>query len=286
MMKYIKVIRMKHYIKNILIFLPLVFSGMFFKDNYFFITGIGYLCFCLVASSIYIINDIKDKENDKNHKSKCKRPIASGELSVKNAIIEVIILITLAMILIYKSELSLISMVFLMIYFIMNLGYSFGFKNLPLVDVTIIAIGFLIRIIYGASLLNIEVSNWLYLTVLTISFYLALGKRRNEIDKSEHKDTRKVLKYYNKDFLDKNMYMCLSMAIVFYSLWATDNTVVKSSNNLLVWTIPIVIIICMKYSMNIEGNSDGDPVEVILKDKVMLLLILLLAFIMFFILYC
>ena len=134
----------------------------------------------------------------------------------------------------------------------------------------ILALGFLIRVLYGGALINVEVSNWLFLTVLSISFYLGLGKRRNELIAQEKtgNTTRSVLKYYNKEFLDKNMYMCLSMTIIFYSLWCQD-----LNSDYIMWTIPIVLLICMKYSLNIESNSSGDPVEVLLKDKILMLLV-------------
>ena len=98
-------------------------------------------------------------------------------------------------------------------------------------------------------------------------------------------NTRKVLKYYTKEFLDKNMYMFLSMTIIFYSLWTTDVDIVSKSNNLLIWTVPLVIVICMRYSMNIEGESDGDPVEVIMHDKVIISLVFLYALSLITILY-
>lgn len=283
-MEYIKLMRPKHYIKNVLIFLPLIFSGMFFENDNFFKTLIGCICFCLICSSIYIINDIKDKEKDKKHKTKCTRPISSGKVSVKNAIIELIGILLITIMIVINTKVPLTSILLLLTYFIINLGYSFGLKNVVLLDVAIIVLGFIIRVVYGATLLSIEVSNWLYLTIISISFYLALGKRRNEIEKNG-KNARNVLKYYSKDFLDKNMYMFLSMAIVFYSLWATDNSIVKENNNLMIWTIPIVIILCMRYSLNIEGNSSGDPTEVILKDKCILTLGLLLGSLLFAILY-
>ena len=283
-MDYIKLLRVKHYIKNFLIFIPLMFSGMLFEGNNLFKTFLGFICFSLIASSIYIINDIKDREKDKKHKIKCNRPIASGKISVSSAAILVILLLISTILITVLSHIRINSIIFLVLYFVINLGYSFGLKDVPLLDVTIIVLGFLFRVMYGASILDIEVSNWLYLTVLAASFYLALGKRRNEINKNG-RSARKVLKYYNSAFLDKNMYMCLSMAIIFYSLWAIDIEIARQSNNLLIWTIPIVILVCMKYSMDIEGNSDGDPVEVILKDKVIIVLGLILVFSLFGILY-
>ena len=283
-MNYLKLMRPKHYIKNFLIFLPLLFSGKLLNLSNILITLGGIICFSLIASSIYIINDIKDKDKDRKHKTKCNRPIASGKISVKNAIIFMFVLLILVTVLVIVMNLSILSIGFLALYFILNLAYSLGLKNIPLIDIIILVSGFVIRVLFGASILSITVSNWLYLTVIAISFYLGLGKRRNEIMKTGS-NTRKVLKYYTKEFLDKNMYMFLSMTIIFYSLWTTDVDIVSKSNNLLIWTVPLVIVICMRYSMNIEGESDGDPVEVIMHDKVIISLVFLYALSLITILY-
>ena len=283
-MNYLKLMRPKHYIKNFLIFLPLLFSGKLLNFSNILITLGGVICFSLMASSIYIINDIKDKDKDRKHKTKCNRPIASRKISVKNAIIFMFILLILVTVLVIVMNLSILSIGFLALYFILNLAYSLGLKNIPLIDIIILVSGFVIRVLFGASILSITVSNWLYLTVIAISFYLGLGKRRNEIMKTGS-NTRKVLKYYTKEFLDKNMYMFLSMTIIFYSLWTTDVDIVSKSNNLLIWTVPLVIVICMRYSMNIEGESDGDPVEVIMHDKVIISLVFLYALSLITILY-
>ena len=145
--------------------------------------------------------------------------------------------------------------------------------------------GFLIRVLYGSAVTAIEVSNWLYLTVISMSFYLGLGKRRNELDAQGSK-SRKVLKFYNHDFLDKNMYMCLGLTIVFYSLWCVDSTTIERySNSNIVWTVPLVMLICMKYSLNVEGNSDGDPVSVLLKDKILMGMVFLYVLIVLLIIY-
>lgn len=284
MNEYIKLMRLKHSIKNFLIFVPLLFSGAFFNFYNIKITTIGFAIFTLIASSIYIINDINDKENDMKHPTKCKRPIASGKISVKNAILFCIFDIFLVCLLVFFNKIPKYSILLLILYFVINIGYSSGLKNIPLLDIVILVSGFVIRVLFGASLLNIELSNWLILTILTISFYLGLGKRRNEIEKNGS-NSRKVLEYYNKNFLDKNMYMLLSTAIVFYSLWSVDNYMVEKSNNLMVWTVPIVIIIAMKYSMNIEDSSDGDPVEVILKDKMLLSLGFIYALVLIILIY-
>ncbi len=282
MKKYLKLIRVKHWIKNLLIFLPLIFSREINQSN-IILTILGFISFSLASSIIYIINDIRDKEKDKNHPTKKNRPIAAGTISIPNAltIAGLFLIITIA-ILIYLSTYNHFISIYIISYILLNIMYSFGLKNIPLLDVFILALGFLIRVLYGGAIINVEVSTWLFLTVLSISFYLGLGKRRNELMAQESigNNTRSVLKYYNKEFLDKNMYMCLSMTIIFYSLWCQD-----LNSKYIMWTIPVVLLICMKYSLNIESNSLGDPVEVLLKDKVLILLIGIYAIAIFLTLY-
>ena len=280
-MDYIKLARPKHYIKNLLIFLPLIFSGRLFNLNLFFNVLIAFISFCLTASSIYVINDIFDREKDRQHKTKCNRPIASGRISVKNAYIFMIILVSVALLLMLKLNIS--SMLLIILYFVLNIGYSIKLKNIALLDLVILVSGFIIRVLIGGVSINVEISNWMFLMVLSFSFYLALGKRRGEIIKNGTK-SRAVLKYYSKNYLDKNMNMFLTISIVFYSLWVIGNNV-YISNNPLIWTIPLLIIIFLKYSMDIDGEVDADPIEVVYKDKVLILLIAIYAITLFIIIY-
>ena len=176
--------------------------------------------------------------------------------------------------------------VFFCLYFILNIGYSMGLKNIPLLDIVILVSGFLIRTIYGAILTDIQISNWLYLFVVFTAFFLGFGKRRNELKKSDVISSRPKKKNYPYSFLDKNMYISMALVIVFYTLWTMDSsTIMAYHNNALVWTVPVIVIILMKYSLTIEGNSDGDPVEVFFKDKALICLSLIYVVIMLFILY-
>ena len=275
---YIKLIRPKHYLKNILIFLPLIFSGHFFNIELLKISLFGFFSFCMAASTIYIVNDIKDREKDKMHDIKKNRPIASGKISVKKAVVLSIITFIIAMFFQFLTQ-KIFGFIFVVLYVIMNIAYSFKLKDIPLIDISIIVIGFLIRVLYGAYLINVEVSNWLLLTVISISFYLALGKRRNEIKKNGS-NSRKVLKYYTVDFLDKNMYLSLTLALTFYSLWCNDNV-----NEKLIWTVPLAIMTCMKYSMIVEDDSYGDTVDVILSNISLLILLFILGISLFGVLY-
>lgn len=282
---YLKLIRIKHYLKNFLVFAPLLFSGNFFEVTLLLKTLLSFIAFSFTASVVYIINDIRDVEKDKLHPIKKERPIASGKVSKKEGIILAILLFIISIFINWNISTSPISFIILLSYLLMNIAYSFGLKNLPIIDILILSIGFLLRVFYGAVILNLNVSNWLYLTILSISFYLGLGKRRNEIDKS--KNSRKVLEHYNRNFLDKNMYMCLALTIIFYSLWCVDpiNSLRFGDLNYLLFTVPIVMIICMKYSLNIEGDSFGDPVDVVFSDKTMLALIIIYGLCILLLLY-
>lgn len=285
MKQYLKLMRVHHYIKNFLVFAALLCSGQLFHIDKLVPCVVAFIAFSAVSSVVYIINDIRDREKDRKHPTKCQRPIAAGTVSVKAACLLASILLVIAIVC-NTLTFSIASSVLLVLYLVLNLAYSFGLKNIPIVDITILVAGFLIRIMYGAFVTQITISNWLYLTVIALSFYFALGKRRNEIRQIGSGETRKVLKAYPINFLDKNMSMCLTLANVFYALWSMDEkTRAFYNNDYLILTVPIVLLITLKYSLDVEGESDGDPVEVLLHDKILLALCTLYLVSMFLILY-
>ena len=160
-MEYLKLIRVKHYLKNFLVFLPAIFSGMLFDSNVLFKVIIMFFAFSFTSSIIYVINDI---ESDRKHPIKKNRPLASGKVSKKGAIITIIILVLLITGLLYFANLLFdFSSLILIFYFIINLGYSFGLKNIPLVDITILALGFVLRVTYGGVM-----KRTIYLDILKI----------------------------------------------------------------------------------------------------------------------
>ena len=286
MKKYIKLMRVRHYVKNLLVFVALICSGRLFELTKALQGLSGFFTFCLISSVVYIVNDIRDREKDRHHPIKKNRPIACGSVSVKGALILASLLFGIAMLCNF-AVFKLLSTLLLALYFILNLAYSLGLKNVPLLDVTILVSGFLIRIMYGAYITGISVSGWLYLTVVSLSFYFAFGKRRNEAKQvGTERNTRNVLKHYPSDFLNKNMNMCLTLANTFYALWTMDEATVRLyDSKYLILTVPIVFLITMKYSLDVEGNSHGDPVEVLAGDKILLVLCALYLFTMFTVLY-
>lgn len=276
MMKYLKLIRVKHYIKNFLIFLPLIFGGYYTNINNLLVTFIGLLLFSFISSIVYVINDINDIEKDRLHETKKFRPLASGQITIKKAYLTIVVLVILSIILftvLYYLKCHIVVLLLPILYVVINYAYSKKLKNIVLVDVIILVIGFLIRLFFGAGLIDAYVSNWLYLTVMSGAFFMGFGKRRNEILRTKN-NTRNVLSEYNKEFLDKSMYVSLTLAIVFYSMWTVDAKVIERLNSdYLIWSVPLLLIILFQYSLIIEKDSDGDPVEVILKNKTLLLTI-------------
>lgn len=269
---YIKLLRVKHYIKNLLIFFPLVFGGQLLVGRSLIKTAVGLLAFSLSASIVYIINDLNDVDSDRKHPTKCKRPLASGAITTGQAYVGIVVLVLLVVLLnwlVAQSDWKIWAI--LAAYLGCNIVYSFGGKHIALLDVFILVVGYLLRIYYGALIISMPISSWLYLTVLSMAFFLGFGKRRNEL-RTQGESSRKVLRQYSPEFLDKAMYLCLGLTIVFYALWCEAMSQ-ATQNQLLLFSVPLVLLICMRYSMGIEGESDGDPVEVVLADKVLILLV-------------
>lgn len=273
MKKYFDLLRIKHYVKNVLIFVPIFFGGMLFEQKLIWKYVTGFLVFCMTASSVYIVNDLRDCKHDIKHLDKRKRPIASGKISPKTAVGWAIGLFTLSLFVIYSCRINKTCLVWLIVYYILNLIYSFGGKNIPILDVMILASGFVIRILYGAGLAAIQVSGWLYLTIWAIALYMGLGKRRNEIYRQKGRETRAVLRFYSDTYLNDMMHMCLSIAVVFYSLWSANISNHSNVPEQMILTLPLIFAFVMRYEMQLENSdSSGDPVQVLLSDKILILL--------------
>lgn len=262
-----------------LVLFPLFFSGQFFDLEKLTMGIIAFACFCFISSSVYIINDLQDLDKDRLHPTKRKRPLASGCISKRTAITILIILMFLGF---FFSVVfgGVISTMYLMLYWGLNIAYSMGLKDKVIIDIVILASGFVIRVFYGGAFTHIEISKWLYLVVITAAFYFGLGKRRNELKRHKGEGTRDVLCYYNVPFLDKNMYVCVSLANVFYALWTKD-----ASDGRMIWTVPLIIIILMRYSYDIESDSDADPVEVLFHDRMLIVLVFIYVACIFLLLY-
>ena len=280
MKKYLRLIRPKHYIKNIIIFFPLVFSGKLTDISLSLKTAAGFIIFSLVASSLYCINDIHDKEKDALHPVKRNRPIASGEISVKSA------LVLSAFLFITGITLNIIcfdilSSLWLTSYFIVSILYSVKLKHIPIADVLSLSFGYPARLFYASTLCGIAVSEWMFLTLISGALFLVFGKRAAEHKEYSELETRNVLSKYTYGFLEKNMYVFYVLTVVFYTLWCLEHI---NESKLILCSVPVVLIIGILYTYNVE-KGEGDPITVLFKDKMILVFILILVIIFFAFLY-
>lgn len=283
-MNYLKLIRIKNWIKNFLIFIPFIFSAKFLNFNIdeYIILLIGFLCFCLSSSIIYIINDILDLEEDRLDENKKNRPLASNKISLNKAklIIYILGILTVICLLLIKN---IFIFLIIMLYIGLNILYSLKLKHIPIVDITILSFFFLIRIFYGSILLNIPVSIYLYLTVLSISYYFGIGKRKKELE--QNKNVRKVLEQYPKDFLDRLLNVFLGISIIYYSLWIVNYS--KMINQMILdISVILVIIILIYYHFILHKETNGNPTDILTNHKGLICLVFiycLLIFLGFFI---
>ncbi|MCR5097701.1 MAG: decaprenyl-phosphate phosphoribosyltransferase [Lachnospiraceae bacterium] len=283
MEKYIRLLRMKHYIKNILVILPMFFGGAFLDTGLWIVAALGFLSFCAVSSAIYIINDIADADRDRLHPEKKKRPIASGEVSVKSASVVAAVCLALSAIFFYvmtgmgAAGYSYGAML-LLAYLAINVAYSRGLKNVPILDVVILAFGYVVRVYFGGLITGIEVSDWLFLVITAGALYMGFGKRRGELIRGG--DTREVLKSYTEGFLNGSVTLMMGLTIVFYALWARD-----ISKKGMIFSVPLFIVIMLRYGMVSDKKADGDPVEVILSDLPLMALLVVYGIAVSLILY-
>ena len=263
----IKLVRPKQWVKNSFVFAPLIFAGEFLHPDSVYSTLLAAFLFCIAASTVYIVNDLKDIEKDRIHPEKCKkRPLASGQVSPQSAII-LLILLYIVLISFWTVVPNVIYVIF--IYLALNWAYTFKLKHEPVIEIFIVAFGFVLRVYAGAIALTVPVSHWMFITTLSISLYLASIKRRQELLQNGSQ-SRGVLAYYSVTLIDRFAEMSAVTAVVFYSLYAME---VQPK---LVVTVPLVIFGLFRYWYIVETLKGGEsPTDVIIQDKQILLTVLL-----------
>ena len=278
MKKYLQLLRVKSYVKNALIILPFVFSGMFLSlnENYLRLI-IGIIIFCLTSSLIYIFNDLIDRNKDQLHPQKRNRPLASGVIPLKTAyIFMAVLLILIAGGLAWFNNFQ--ATIWIIVYIVLNGLYSLYFKNIPIIDIALLSSFFIIRIYYGASLINITVSSYLHLTIMSVAFLMGANKRNKE--KILNSDSRGSLAFYSSEFLTKISQVFLGLSIVFYSLWVLSNTNTLINKTIMLISIMIVVLILLFYQYLVDNNDDGNPVDIFLSNPLIILLSLIYSIIM------
>lgn len=265
---YVRLFRPRHWIKNLLLFAPPFFGGSIFSDGVLKASLPAFISFSFAASSIYIFNDIHDKEADKNHPLKNRRPIASGEISARASLIFSCILITLSTLFSLLVNMSFAYYIFS--YLGLNVLYTLRLRFLPIFDVFSIAAGFIIRVMAGGEAFHVDVSNWLFLSVLFISILMASGKRLSEMSdlKSDAYLQRKVLKEYPDGFLESLLWLTGAASLISYSLY----TIEKGGD--LFYTVILSAFGLIRY-LYIVKMGKGEPVDAIFSDRILSLTIIM-----------
>ena len=265
-----KLIRPKQWIKNFFVFAPLLFSRHIFHLEYVIPSIAAFIIFSLASSAVYIINDIMDVESDRVHPKKKYRPIASGEVSVKQAMVFlVIIVIGIAAGLIFQRPVFSFVIV---LYLITNLLYSLKVKSIVLLDVFFISFGFMLRVLGGAAAIGVSVSSWMILTTIFISLFLAISKRRSELSQIVNKENidkqRKVLKEYSVEFADQINTIAAAGTIISYALYTvSERTVYTFGTEKLIYTTPFVIYGIFRYMYLMHQKNLGEsPTSIVTKD--------------------
>jgi 4-hydroxybenzoate polyprenyltransferase len=277
LLNYLKLLRPKDWAKNLFLYVPLFFSGEIFDVSKFWEVFIGFIAFCCIASSIYIINDYKDIEDDKKHPTKCKRPLAAGAVSPTVALVIFALLIIAGFAIAYYTNTRFL--VLLTLYFIINLGYTLGLKNIPILDIFIIAIGFSLRIRAGGAIALVNVTIWMNIMIFLLALFMALGKRRDDVllKLSSGVDMRKAVKGYTLDFLNTMLALVSSVMIVAYFMFTVSERVIeRHQTERLYLTGLFVMAGIMRYLQIIYIHADsGSPTKILYKDRFIQVSILL-----------
>lgn len=274
MKKYIKLLRVEQWVKNLFVFIPLFFSGNVTHLGFLYKSIFAFVVFSLTASSIYILNDYKDIESDKKHPEKCNRPLASGAISKSTAIAIFVTLVLLVIFLIifgqeiFQRQFLKFSII-IASYFIMNIAYTIHLKHVAIVDIFIISIGFVLRVLAGGYATGIITSQWAILLTFVLALVLAVGKRRGELINAEISGkTRKALDGYNVQFADIVLSVSITLAIICYLMFTLTPEVQDRFGKRVFYTVLFVVFAFLRYlQQTLVYNRTESPTKIVYKDR-------------------
>jgi decaprenyl-phosphate phosphoribosyltransferase len=292
MRDHIKLLRPKDWAKNLFLFIPSFFAGKLFdpesfKEQFILLIG-GFFAFSFLASSIYIINDYRDIEDDRKHPVKRNRPLASGKVKKPVGLIVSVILLVIGFTLSYLLDASLKFLFITGIYYVVNLAYSFGVKNWSIVDILVLATGFVLRVKGGAVLGNIHTTEWLIIMTFLLALFMAIAKRRDDVMLKVNTGTevRKAIKGYSLEFLNTLLGLFCAILIVSYINYTVSGALYQQFGHRLYYTSLFVIAGVMRYlQITFVQNKAGSPTEILYKDRFIQLTIVLWIASFYFILY-
>jgi 4-hydroxybenzoate polyprenyltransferase len=268
MKSYLKLLRISHWSKNLFLFLPLFFSGQFIEHSDSILSLlIGFLFFSLTASVVYIINDLKDVEEDRLHPEKKHRPFAAGTVKTSTGFVLAVLILTTSLTTAYLLKPEFLVVV--SIYFILNLAYSLKLKHVPLLDISIIAVGFVLRVVAGGVIPDIFVSHWILMMTFLLALFLGLAKRRDDVKifMESGKKMRKSIDGYNLEFINTGMVLMGGVTIVCYIMYTLSDEVVLRLGNYLYLTSLFVILGVLRYlQITFVKENSGNPTKILLKD--------------------
>ena len=276
MKKVIKLLRPEQYLKNIFVFAPLFFSFSFFDLEKTYLSVLAFVVFSLAASGIYILNDLFDIEEDRKHPEKRHRPIASGEIGKKTAYILMVLLLLVSLSASYLINFSLF--IILVIYVVNNVLYSLKLKHISILDIVMIAIGFLLRILAGGAVTGIHISMWLIIMTFLLALFLGIAKRREDVILGEKgMQTRKNINGYNLEFVNAAMVLMAGVIIVSYILYSVSAEIQqKFETHNLFYTSFFVVVGIMRYmQITFVEDDSGNPTNLLFKDRFLQIIILL-----------
>lgn len=292
MKAYLKLLRVEQWVKNLFVFIPLFFSGKIFETTQLFETIFSFIIFSFTASSIYIINDYSDIESDRAHPEKCRRPLASGEISVGRAkfVLVGLVISTIGLIISLSDVFGYNVLKFgavISSYFVMNLAYTFRLKHIAIVDISIIAVGFVLRVLAGGYATGIVVSQWAIILTFVLALVLAVGKRRGELVNTQLSgNTRKALDGYNIQFADIVLSISVTLAIVSYIMFVISPETQKEFTNKVFYTFIFVIFAFLRYlQQTLVYNRTESPTKMIYKDRYIQVVLALWGFAFLILIY-
>lgn len=267
-------IRIEQWVKNAFIFMPLFFDRHLFEWQYWQPSIMAFLSFCFAASGIYCFNDIYDVEIDRHHPTKCKRPIASGSITIKEAYVYTIFCWFISAVLILVDTYVFGNLTplwgIIIIYVLINLAYSTKLKHIPILDVFIIAIGFVLRVFAGGVNAHIDISHWIVLMTFLLALFLAFAKRRDDVVEWVKTGTkhRKGINSYNITFMNQAMTIIASLTMVCYIMYTISDSVIEriGSQYMYITSIFVLAGIIRYLQIAIVDMKSGSPTKILLKD--------------------
>jgi decaprenyl-phosphate phosphoribosyltransferase len=274
MKKYFKLLRVEQWVKNLFVFVPLFFSGNIKNLDLLTKSIFAFIIFSLAASVVYILNDYNDIEADKQHPEKRRRPLASGAISKRQAISIFIGLIVADIALVFFAQAyfqeSLWKFATIVgFYFVMNLAYTFKLKHVPIIDISIIAVGFVLRVLAGGYMTGISISQWAILLTFVLALVLAIGKRRGELINAQVSGkTRKALDGYNVQFADIALSISVTLAIICYLMFTLSPEVQARFHSRVFYTVIFVVFAFLRYlQQTLVYNRTESPTKIVYRDR-------------------